>query len=320
MPAACEESDSWTCAAVYDWTGNETLAQGADLADRQAARDPGDRPRGRPRPLGRWRRRSTGSCAARSSRPCPATGTPSTGGRSGPRASGPCSRASPPRWSSRIAFVMVLSELGINVAPILASAGVLGLAIGFGAQNLVKDYLSGVMMMIEDQYGVGDAVDLGEAIGTVENVGLRVTRRARRGRHRLVRPQRRDPARRQPEPELGPHRARRERRLRRGPGPGARGAPGRRPRAVGGRGLQGRHHRGARGLGRRRASPRTGSSSASRSRPPRWSSGRRARDARSGSSRASTTRASRCRSRSACSGSRVPASRFRPAGPRPGSS
>ena len=75
-----------------------------------------------------------------------------------------------------IAFVMVLSELGLNVAPILASAGVLGLAIGFGAQNLVKDYLSGVMMMIEDQYGVGDAVDLGEAIGTVENVGLRVTR------------------------------------------------------------------------------------------------------------------------------------------------
>ena len=75
-----------------------------------------------------------------------------------------------------IAFVMVLSEVGMNVAPILASAGVLGLAIGFGAQNLVKDFLSGVMMMIEDQYGVGDAVDLGEAIGTVENVGLRVTR------------------------------------------------------------------------------------------------------------------------------------------------
>jgi small-conductance mechanosensitive channel len=66
--------------------------------------------------------------------------------------------------------------VGMDVAPILASAGVLGLAIGFGAQNLVKDFLSGVMMMIEDQYGVGDAVDLGEAIGTVEAVGLRVTR------------------------------------------------------------------------------------------------------------------------------------------------
>jgi small conductance mechanosensitive channel len=71
---------------------------------------------------------------------------------------------------------MVLSEVGMDVAPILASAGVLGLAIGFGAQNLVKDFLSGVMMMVEDQYGVGDAVDLGEAVGTVEHVGLRVTR------------------------------------------------------------------------------------------------------------------------------------------------
>jgi small-conductance mechanosensitive channel len=75
-----------------------------------------------------------------------------------------------------IAFVMVLSEVGVDVAPILASAGVLGLAIGFGAQNLVKDFLCGVMMMVEDQYGVGDAVDLGEAVGTVEAVGLRVTR------------------------------------------------------------------------------------------------------------------------------------------------
>lgn len=75
-----------------------------------------------------------------------------------------------------VAFVMALSEVGMDVAPILASAGVLGLAIGFGAQNLVKDFLSGVMMMIEDQYGVGDAVDLGEAVGTVEAVGLRVTR------------------------------------------------------------------------------------------------------------------------------------------------
>jgi small conductance mechanosensitive channel len=65
-----------------------------------------------------------------------------------------------------IAFVMVLSEVGIDVAPILASAGVLGLAIGFGAQNLVKDFLSGVMMMVEDQYGVGDAVDLARQSAT----------------------------------------------------------------------------------------------------------------------------------------------------------
>ncbi|WP_244932012.1 mechanosensitive ion channel family protein [Nocardioides sp. W7] len=71
---------------------------------------------------------------------------------------------------------MVLSELGVNIAPIIASAGILGLALGFGAQSLVKDFLSGIFMIVEDQYGVGDVVDVGEAVGTVEAVSLRVTR------------------------------------------------------------------------------------------------------------------------------------------------
>lgn len=74
-----------------------------------------------------------------------------------------------------LAFMMVLGELGVNLAPVLASAGILGVAIGFGAQNVVKDFLSGVFMMLEDQYGVGDVVDVGEATGTVEAVGLRIT-------------------------------------------------------------------------------------------------------------------------------------------------
>ena len=74
-----------------------------------------------------------------------------------------------------IAFVLILGEFGVNLAPIIASAGILGVAIGFGAQNLVRDFLSGIFMMLEDQYGVGDVVDLGEATGTVEAVGLRVT-------------------------------------------------------------------------------------------------------------------------------------------------
>lgn len=69
----------------------------------------------------------------------------------------------------------VFTVLGVNIAPFLASAGIIGLAIGFGAQNLVKDFVSGVFMLLEDQYGVGDVVDLGEAIGEVETVGLRVT-------------------------------------------------------------------------------------------------------------------------------------------------
>jgi moderate conductance mechanosensitive channel len=75
-----------------------------------------------------------------------------------------------------VVLVMCLAEVNVNVAPILASAGVVGLALGFGAQTLVKDLLSGVAMLLEDQYGVGDVVDLGEAVGTVEAVGLRITR------------------------------------------------------------------------------------------------------------------------------------------------
>ena len=74
-----------------------------------------------------------------------------------------------------LAFILVLGELGIDLGPIIASAGIIGVAIGFGAQNLVKDFLSGIFMMVEDQYGVGDVVDVGEASGTVESVGLRIT-------------------------------------------------------------------------------------------------------------------------------------------------
>ena len=71
---------------------------------------------------------------------------------------------------------MVLSELGVNIAPIIASAGIIGVALGFGAQSLVRDFLSGIFMIVEDQYGVGDVIDVGEATGTVEAVSLRVTR------------------------------------------------------------------------------------------------------------------------------------------------
>jgi small-conductance mechanosensitive channel len=75
-----------------------------------------------------------------------------------------------------IAAVVVLGDLGINLAPLLASAGVVGVAIGFGAQNLVRDYLSGIFMLLEDQYGVGDVITVGDATGTVETVTLRITR------------------------------------------------------------------------------------------------------------------------------------------------
>ena len=58
---------------------------------------------------------------------------------------------------------MMLSELGVDIGPIVASAGIIGVALGFGSQTLVKDFLSGIFMIFEDQYGVGDVVDLGEA-------------------------------------------------------------------------------------------------------------------------------------------------------------
>ncbi|MCC3767790.1 mechanosensitive ion channel family protein [Streptomyces sp. UNOC14_S4] len=74
------------------------------------------------------------------------------------------------------AALSVLSVLKIDLAPLLASAGVAGVAIGFGARNLVTDFLSGVFMILEDQYGVGDEIDAGVAKGTVVEVGLRVTK------------------------------------------------------------------------------------------------------------------------------------------------
>ncbi len=75
-----------------------------------------------------------------------------------------------------IAVLMVLGELGVNLAPLIAGAGILGVAIGFGSQALVRDFLSGIFMLLEDQYGVGDVIDAGEATGTVEGVSLRTTR------------------------------------------------------------------------------------------------------------------------------------------------
>src|SRR5919106_4480302 len=75
-----------------------------------------------------------------------------------------------------IVVVMALDILGYPIGPLLASAGIVGVALGFGAQNLVKDFLSGIFMLLEDQYGVGDVIDMGEAAGVVEAVGLRITR------------------------------------------------------------------------------------------------------------------------------------------------
>lgn len=73
------------------------------------------------------------------------------------------------------AIIAILSELGIAIGALAAGAGILGAALGFGAQTLIRDFISGLFIVVEDQYGVGDFVDLGSAKGVVESIGLRVT-------------------------------------------------------------------------------------------------------------------------------------------------
>lgn len=74
-----------------------------------------------------------------------------------------------------VVLVQIMSELGVSLPAILASAGIVTAALGFGAQNVVKDALNGIFMVVEDQFGVGDTVDLGHATGVVENVSVRIT-------------------------------------------------------------------------------------------------------------------------------------------------
>ena len=75
-----------------------------------------------------------------------------------------------------LAALMAMGTLGLDLGPLIAGAGIVGVAVGFGSQNLVRDFISGIFMLMEDQYGVGDVVDAGPATGTVEGVGLRTTR------------------------------------------------------------------------------------------------------------------------------------------------
>lgn len=75
-----------------------------------------------------------------------------------------------------LATLMVMQQIGVNLGPLLAGAGIAGFALAFGAQSLIKDYLSGLFILLEDQYSVGDVVTIGAATGTVEDVNLRVTR------------------------------------------------------------------------------------------------------------------------------------------------
>jgi small-conductance mechanosensitive channel len=75
-----------------------------------------------------------------------------------------------------ITIMYVLQNLDVNIAPLLTSVGILGVAIGFGAQQLIRDFLAGIFITIEDQYGIGDTIETSEVVGIVESMGLRITR------------------------------------------------------------------------------------------------------------------------------------------------
>jgi moderate conductance mechanosensitive channel len=183
---ACPEDDP-VCNQVYDWTGLPWLAEGsfyllvkpirivliivAAVVLRYLLH----------RAIQRLINSTTTVTGPTILRPLrervPATGNPAMPERRRQRAEaiGSVLRSLVSAVVFALAVLLVLSELSFNLAPLLASAGIAGLALGFGAQALVKDLIAGLFMLLEDQYGVGDTVDLGEATGVVEAVGLRIT-------------------------------------------------------------------------------------------------------------------------------------------------
>lgn len=175
---ACGSEPGWICSRLYDWTGNEAFAEGVQwvfdlpvqfilvwlvawiatrivrrLIDRSARS---------------WQRRN----AAR------ADEEPDVSARQALRittASATLASAASIVIYTIAAFV-ALAQLNVDLAPLLASAGIVGVALGFGAQNMVRDYLAGIFVIVEDQYGIGDTIDFGKAIGEVEGISLRMTK------------------------------------------------------------------------------------------------------------------------------------------------
>lgn len=186
-PSCADDSGSW-CATIYRWTSNDALARSADaivstalrtaliiivaLAVRWLLH----------RLINRLVEGATSSRVSRFTHRLPrgaatanTTGPINTRNIKRARTIGSVLRSITSVVVLSVAGVMILGEFGVNLAPIIASAGILGIAVGFGAQNLVRDFLSGMFMLLEDQYGVGDIIDVGAATGTVEAVGLRIT-------------------------------------------------------------------------------------------------------------------------------------------------
>jgi small conductance mechanosensitive channel len=188
LASPCLPGES-TCERVYSWTGNERLAELADVVIGKPASLLGILLIGL---VARWllhrvvdrlvRRAEDGVLPDRLSKMSMGRGTTedvdSARSRRMQRARsmGGLLKSVITGIVVAIVVTMMLAELNYDIGPIVASAGIVGIALGFGAQNLVKDFFAGTFMIFEDQLGVGDVVDLGHATGTVEAVSLRVTR------------------------------------------------------------------------------------------------------------------------------------------------
>ncbi|MDQ6642541.1 MAG: mechanosensitive ion channel family protein [Actinomycetota bacterium] len=191
IPATCQASGSYTCALVFDWTGNANLAHVAAWLIGKPLAIVGLLLIGL---VARWlltrlvdrvvRRAEGGVLPSRLAQGGIGRGLerlstdPTVSARRAQRARtiGSLLKSIVSGVVFTVITIMVISQLGYNVAPIIAGAGIVGVALGFGSQTLVKDFLSGIFMIFEDQYGVGDVVDVGAASGTIEAVSLRVTR------------------------------------------------------------------------------------------------------------------------------------------------
>ena len=186
---ACGSSPSWACRRIFDATGNKALAGFVDflfgaplriLVILVVAFVASHLVR---RTIRRFTDTISGTvCSPRVDKlrsQAPAALRPPSGSvRAASRAQtiGSVLRSISTAVIYTIAGVTILGELGVNLGPLVASAGIVGIAIGFGSQSLVRDFITGIFMLVEDQYGVGDIVDVGEASGVVEAVGLRTTR------------------------------------------------------------------------------------------------------------------------------------------------
>jgi moderate conductance mechanosensitive channel len=186
---ACGEEPSWICERVFDATSNQGLAELSDLVFGTVGRIllillvAGIAHFLVRRAIARFVRRLLNSSGAQLNKlrrrkgqqaAIPQRAVARAAARAETLTHVLRSTATALIWS--VATVTILGELGINLGPLLAGAGIAGIALGFGAQSLVRDFLSGFFMLVEDQYGVGDFVDMGEVIGEVEAVTLRVTR------------------------------------------------------------------------------------------------------------------------------------------------